>query len=192
MSRPLGSGTDKNTHINTLWLPAERQRPFPLIQTDFAEYSHDDVVIIPPRLIHGIAKKRGKPATLPTLAEIFGNPTLKAELIAQSRFGECSCLHMYYPCTALAKELAQSPLVQEDERFFIEYDMIVFDHYEESIWSGGGGSWPRRMITFGSSGEHCGVCFEDDPRRENLAPPMVWDWLVGQQPQEILKFTCHS
>ena len=36
----------------------------------------------------------------------------------------------------------------------------------------------RRMIDFGTSGEHCGICYEDDPRRENLEHEIVSQWLV--------------
>jgi hypothetical protein len=66
--------------------------------------------------------------------------------------------------------------------------MIVFDHFARNIWSGGGGSWPRRMVEFGVTGDHCGICFEDDPRRENLDPRLIYDWLIESPPPQLIKY----
>ena len=92
---------------------------------------------------------------------------------------------MYFPDLTLAKEIIKSPIAQADEQFFIENDMIVFDHQAKTIWSGGGGSWPQRMVDFGTTGDHCGICFEDDPRKENLDPRQISDWFVASPPPEI-------
>ncbi len=97
-------------------------------------------------------------------------------------------MHIYCPDPTLAQVLADSPIVQEDSQFFIENDMIVFDHVREAIWSGEGGSWPKRMVEFGTTGEHCGICYEDDPRRENLDPAKIWKWLIKRPPPQILRF----
>ena len=155
---------------------------------DRAEYRCGDVAIVPPRLIHGISRKRCRSLSIPTLGEMLSDHERCQTWIDQTRFGEQSCLHVYCPDPQLSTLLADSPFVQEDSRFFIEYDMIVFDHYAETIWTGGGGSWPRRMIEFGTTGEHCGLCFEDDPRKENLDPQQVYDWFLVSPAPELIKF----
>lgn len=172
-SRPLGD-VKKNTHLNTMWLPRTQEEAFPLQQVDFAEYHSDAVVAIPPKTIHAISRKSEGKKEIPGLQELIQNP----QLYAGTRFGELSCMHIYRPYLPLVKELETCPLVTEDERFFIENDMIVFDHSKKSIWAGGGGAWAQRMIDFGTTGEHCGICYEDDPRRENLDPGIVSNWLV--------------
>ncbi len=68
----------------------------------------------------------------------------------------------------------------------------VFDHLKEAIWSGGGGCWPQRMIEFGPTGDHCGICFEDDPHRENLNPSLIFDWLIETPPPRLVKFKSHA
>lgn len=187
-SRPLGDCTEQNRHINTLWLPRKPDNPFPLDLLELAEYCSGEVAIVPPKLIHGISKKRCTNELIPTLPELLNNEALKATWIARTRFGELACLHIYCPHLPLIEELTNCPLVQTNEKFFIEYDMIVFDHYAETIWSGGGGSWPRRMIEFGTTGEHCGICFEDDPRKDNLNPSLVYEWLVQTPPPSLVKY----
>jgi hypothetical protein len=188
ISRPLGNGSDKNTHINTLWMPRRPEAPFPLRQLDLARYDNRNVVAIPPCVIHGISRKRGRIPDIPSLHQMQADKALKGEMLNQTRFGEMSCLHIYCPHMPLVRELADSPIVKSDGRFFIEYDMIVFDHYAGSIWSGGGGSWPQRMVEFGSTGDHCGICFEDDPRRENLDPRLISDWLIKNPAPQLIKF----
>lgn len=175
-SRPLGQG--KNTHINTLWIPRSAEEPFPLVLDDFSEYDPHVVAVMPPRTIHGISRKRPPHKNIPSLTELIQNKSEYRELLAETRFGELACMHIYRPDMALVKQLDSFPLLKDDERFFIENDMIVFDHFTKSIWAGGGGSWPRRMIEFGTRGDHCGICYENDPRRENLDAKIVTEWLV--------------
>ena len=188
-SAPLGAAAGRNTHLNSLWMPRERDVAFPLNLEDLAEYRSGDVAIVPPRLIHGISRKRCSALPIPSLPNMLRNRQRCQDWIDQARFGEQSCLHVYCPDTALHHHLANSPFVKENNQFFIEYDMIVFDHYEESIWCGGGGSWPRRMIEFGTTGEHCGVCFEDDPRKENLDPSEVYDWFIESPAPPLIKYS---
>ncbi|MEM7116081.1 MAG: hypothetical protein AAF614_26810 [Chloroflexota bacterium] len=187
-SRPLGFGDGQNWHINSLWMPREPCTPYPLDLLDLTPYSAADVAVLPPKLIHGISKKRCTNERIPTLSELLSDEAAKAEWIARTRFGERACLHIYCPHLPLINSLTDCPLVQTNEKFFIEYDMIVFDHYEETIWSGGGGSWPRRMIKFGTTGDHCGICFEDDPRKDNLDPQTVFDWLIQTPPPSLLTY----
>ena len=187
-SRPLGTCESGNTHLNTLWMPQCQEQAFPLDQIDNAEYCNKTVVVVPPKMIHGIARCRCCEENYPTLAELLEDADLQAEWIGRTRFGENGCMHIYCPDPSLVKELAQSPFVQEDEKFFIEYDMIVFDHLQNTIWSGGGGSWPLRMIKYGTTGTHCGICFEDDPRKENLDPCEVAKWFVQDPPPPLLKY----
>ncbi|MFQ5568818.1 MAG: hypothetical protein ACE5G0_04035 [Rhodothermales bacterium] len=188
LARPLGNGEDKNVHVNTLWMPRRPEDPFPLVQVDCSEYSNEDVVVIPPRIIHGIARKRSRDEVLPSLPDMLGDSGLRADLVAHTRFGERACLHVYCPHLPLVKDLAESPILKADTRFFVEYDMIVFDHVAGTIWSGGGGCWPRRMVEFGPTGAHCGLCFEDDPRRENLDPRLVSEWLIERPPPQLITF----
>lgn len=187
-SRPLGKCGTGNSHLNTLWMPHCREKAFPLDQIDHAEYCNKTVVVVPPRMIHGIARCRCCDQDYPTLAELMQDTTLKAKWIGQTRFGENACMHIYCPDPSLMQELKQSPFVQEDEKFFIEYDMIVFDHLANTIWSGGGGSWPLRMIRYGTTGEHCGICFEDDPRKEDLDPCEVAKWFVQDPPPGLIRY----
>ncbi len=188
-AQPLGKNGSGNTHINTLWMPRTTESPFPLVLLDEADYRNTETAVIPPRLIHGISRRAFEPQAIPSLTEMLADSETTEQLIAQSRFGEMSCLHIYRPCQHTSKQLTQAPIVIEDERFFIENDMIVFDHNRETIWSGGGGSWPRRMIEFGTTGEHCGLCFaENDPRRENLDPVVVSEWFVQDPPPSLMVF----
>ena len=187
-SRPLGACETGNLHLNTLWMPKCQEEAFPLNQIDNAEYCNKTVVVVPPRMIHGIARCRCCDQDYPTLAELQRDATLKADWIGRTRFGENACIHIYCPDPSLMQELKKSPFVQEDDRFFIEYDMIVFDHLAEDIWSGGGGSWPLRMIRYGTTGEHCGICFEDDPRKENLDPKEVAKWFVQDPPPPLIRY----
>ncbi|MFK7803223.1 MAG: hypothetical protein AB8G95_16435 [Anaerolineae bacterium] len=187
-SRPLGTCESGNLHLNTLWMPRCQEEAFPLNQIDNAEYCNKTVVVVPPRMIHGIARCRCCDQNYPTLEELQEDTALKADWIGRTRFGENACMHIYCPEPSLIKELKNSPFVQEDEKFFIEYDMIVFDHTANSIWSGGGGSWPLRMIRYGTTGEHCGICFEDDPRKENLDPCEVAKWFVQDPPPPLIRY----
>ncbi|MFT5196989.1 MAG: hypothetical protein ACI85U_004029, partial [Candidatus Promineifilaceae bacterium] len=191
-SRPLGNcgagGSNSNSHMNTLWMPSCKEEAFPLNQIDNAEYCNKSVVVVPPRMIHGIARCRCCDQDYPSLKELMQDTTLKAEWIGQTRFGENGCMHIYCPDPSLITEFKNSPFVQEDEKFFLEYDMIVFDHLASTIWSGGGGSWPLRMIRYGTTGEHCGICFEDDPRKENLDPCEVAKWFVQDPPPPLIRY----
>ncbi|MEM8860209.1 MAG: hypothetical protein AAGD96_17925 [Chloroflexota bacterium] len=187
-SRPLGGCSSGNMHLNTLWMPSCAEKAFPLDQIDNSEYCNKTVVVVPPKMIHGIARCRCCDETYPTLAELQADDALKQHWIGRTRFGEQACMHIYCPHPPLVKELEQSPFVQEDERFFIEYDMIVFDHLQKTIWSGGGGSWPLRMIKYGTTGTHCGICFEDDPRKEDLDPCEVAKWFVQDPPPPLIRY----
>jgi hypothetical protein len=189
VSRPLGNGADTNAHLNTMWTPRTATAPYPLVQVGHAEYTNDTVVIIPPRTIHGISRKRTPARDIPPLKELLNDRARRDQWIAETRFGEKASLHVYHPHKSLVETLANSPILKEDERFFIEHDMIVFDHHAQSIWAGGGGSWPKRMIEFGPTGEHCHLCFEDDPRRENLDPQIVHDWLLESPPPDVSAFS---
>lgn len=185
-SRPLGEKMS-NVHINTIWLPKTASDPFPLRLVDNTEYRTGEVAIMPPKTIHGISRKRCWQEAIPSLEALLVDDALRTEWISKTRFGELACMHIYCPCIPTSEFLKDSPFVHENEKFFIEYDMIVFDHFGESIWSGGGGSWPRRMIQYGTTGDHCGICFEEDNRRENLDPATVAQWFVQDPPPALLK-----
>ncbi|MEM7207625.1 MAG: hypothetical protein AAF434_07370 [Pseudomonadota bacterium] len=187
-SRPLGKCETGNTHLNTLWMPRSKDNAFPLDQIDNSEYCNKTVVVVPPKMIHGIERGECCRKEYPTLAELQDDASLKARWIEQTRFGENACMHIYCPHPPLVKELEQSPFVKENERFFFEYDMIVFDQLENTIWSGGGGSWPLRMIEYGTTGTHCGMCFEDDPRKENLDPAEVAKWFIQSPPPPLMRY----
>lgn len=189
-SRPLGKRETQNTHLNSLWKPRDGENPFPLDLLELAEYHNDGVAIVPPRVIHGISRKRSPRQQFPTISELLSDPERCQSWIDETRFGEMACLHVYCPHVPLVQEFSDCPLVKAEEDFFIEYDMIVFDHYAESIWCGGGGSWPLRMMSYGTTGEHCGACFvENDPRKENLDPQVVAQWFVQDPPPAMLQYT---
>lgn len=192
-SRPLGPASAHNTHINTLWMTNSGRDPFPLELIDLADYESEQVAILPPKVIHGIARKRGWGYVIPSLPELLQDDRLQAEWIAKNRFGELACMHIYCPCKRTSDHLKLSPFCLENDKFFIEYDMIVFDHLEKTIWSGGGGSWPRRMIEYGTTGAHCGICFEDDGRKENLDPEAVNRWFIQKPvpPLILMDFQTH-
>ena len=188
-SRPLGRKDGDNSHLNSLWMPREADNPFPLNLLELAEYTNHGVAIVPPRLIHGISRKRCEPRDIPTMKALLADPERCQRFIAETRFGELACLHIYCPHVPLVHQFDDCPLVQAEEEFFIEYDMIVFDHYQESVWCGGGGSWPLRMMSFGTTGEHCGACFiEDDPRKENLDPELVSQWFVKSPAPSLIRY----
>ncbi len=188
-SRPLGNPKQSNAHLNSLWMPREGEEPFPLDLVELAAYDNDCVAIVPPRLIHGISRKRCQSREIPTMTELLADPGRCQSWIDQTKFGEMSCLHIYCPHVPLVHKFNDCPLVKAEEDFFIEYDMIVFDHYKESIWCGGGGSWPLRMMSYGATGEHCGACFvENDPRKENLDPQTVAQWFVQDPPPALIRY----
>ncbi len=189
-SRPLGHCVEKNVHINTLWMPKREDEPFPLDLIDNADYCSHNVAIVPPKMIHGIARKRCWDDEIPELKNLLDCEKTQAHWLHENRFGELACMHIYCPDAHLTRHLKESPFVQEDEQFFIEYDMIVFDHIGETIWCGGGGSWPRRMIEFGITGDHCGICFEDDARKENLDPVAVAHWFIQNPAPSLVKLDC--
>lgn len=191
-SCPLGPCDKKNEHINTLWLPKEGDDPFPLKLIDHTEYCSHQIAILPPKMIHGIARKRCWHEPIPSLSELLSDPMLQTEWLEKNRFGELACMHIYCPDKSLNSELKASPFVEENERFFIEYDMVVFDHFGESIWCGGGGSWPRRMIEYGTTGDHCGICFEEDARKENLDPQEVAHWFIQDPPPQLITLNLKS
>lgn len=186
---PLGpTASHKNQHINTLWEPNRRDNAFPLKQIPHGKVQYDtgDIIAIPPRVIHTISRLRSDETVPLSLQELkrLSDATVR-DIIAQNRFGERSSLHVYFPDPRVKDSLDTSLWLQHDPRFFIENDMIVFDHFTDppSIWAAGAGVWSRRMVEFGPTGQHCGICYqEDDPRRENLDPTTVYDWLISHPP----------
>ncbi|MEM7333291.1 MAG: hypothetical protein AAF490_14470 [Chloroflexota bacterium] len=191
-SCPLGDCDEKNIHINTLWMPKNEAEPFPLNLIDNADYCSHEVAIVPPKLIHGIARKRNWQDAAPPISQLLTCAETQAHWLSENRFGELACMHIYCPDAHLTQHLKTSPFVQENELFFIEYDMIVFDHFGKSIWSGGGGSWPRRMIEYGTTGDHCGICFEEDERKENLNPNEVAKWFIQDPAPTLVKLNCRE
>ena len=188
-ARPLGNSSSlKNTHINTFWQPHSEHNVFPLRQTDKTLYSSSNVVIIPPRSIHGISGGRTVLHNPRSLDELRKNADCVTH-VKDTRFGESSSLHVYYPDQKLVQELEDSPLINSNSRFFIENDMIVFDEKKGKIWSGGGGAWPRRMMTYGPSGEHCGACFtENDSRQEHLDEDDILEWYTQRETERPIVF----
>ncbi len=177
VSRSLGK-----PHINTSWEAKTRENPFPLqlSKDGKAYYDASVVVVIPPRVIHGISAAKTDKRSTYSLEEIAQmDSSTQMQIIDAERVGETSCLHIYFPDPALVSAFNATNLPDGNPDFFIEYDMVVFDQRSEEdtgIWSGGGGAWTRRMIQFGATGDHCGICFnENDPRRENLDPVLVYD-----------------
>lgn len=188
-ARPLGRAINReNSHINTLWEPQNEVTIFPLKLADKSHYDSSTVVIIPPLAIHGISGVRRENQLLPSLVELKNNPDLLNQF-SDVRFGEQSSMHIYLPDPRLSIELSKSPLVQENAAFFIENDMIVFDHKQQAVWSGGGGAWSRRMVEYGRTGEHCGACFvENDPRQENLDQSIILHSYIQLQNPKIVGF----
>lgn len=189
IATPLGdSKKGDNYHVNTLLKLNSRENAFPLrlLPKGRAVYDTQQVVVIPPRIIHSISKARREKQYFPSLNELAQYNTLRLRsVIEEHRFGELSCLHVYFPDPTLIRNLENAPFLKEDPRFFMENDMIVFDHFTKPpcIWAGGGGAWAKRMIQFGTAGDHCGICFqENDSRRNNLDPRVVYDWFVQQPP----------
>ncbi len=186
IATPLGDlKKQNNIHVNTLWQMHCRDSAFPLRQlpNGKAMYGTQQVVVIPPRMIHSISKLRFKQEYVPSLLELAYDKSKLQSTIDTYRFGELSCLHVYFPDPILAKNLTRAPFIQKNPAFFMENDMIVFDNFTNPpcIWAGSGGVWVKRMVRFGTAGEHCGICFqENDYRRHNLDPKVVYDWLVKQ------------
>jgi len=193
---PLGSPNKscssccrQNTHINTLWFPHSPEQAFPLQLLEKTYYGPGTVAVIPPRIIHGISGVRA-PEMGHTLQALTDDSVLRQNQIAQAKFGEMACLHIYRPDWTLSNRLKESPYVHQQERFFIENEMIVFDHRTRTIWSGCGGAWAKRMIQLGPTGEHCATCFsEADQRQENLDAKQVYEWLIQDPPPALLIFS---
>lgn len=189
LSRPLGpEGT--NQHINTMWEIHSDRKVYPLRQMPDSKngktrYKAGDVAVIPPKSIHAISGARTERPQMSLEEFALLSPLGRRQVIAQTRFGEQSCLHIYRAETPLANEFLDQPVsiipsVGEKD-FFEQNDMIVFDHQRQNTWAGGGGAWDRRLIEYGRTGDHCGECFaEDDPRRENLSDYLVISRFIDQ------------
>lgn len=181
-SCPLGQNGE-NRHINTMWQLHSDTQLFPLKQLPKEMggntfYYSGDIAIIPPKSIHGIAGARTKSPhmQLKKFAELSEKE--RRETIEGVRFGENSCLHIYKMEVSVSNEFEKVPVEmipgKPEKDFFEKNDMIVFDHINKRVWSGSGGAWERRMLTFGPTGEHCGICFkENDTRRENIPDELV-------------------
>jgi|GEM_PF-3361988 len=201
-SRPLGQ-PGENRHSNTLWTPQSREQLFPLRQLPKekggqAYYVAGEVAVIPPKTIHGIAGAREKRTQMKTsfsLEEIAKlPPRQRQQRIEQMRFGQLSCLHVYRADASLAAEFIENPVTilpnQPEKDFFEKNDMIVFNHTTKEAWAGGGGAWEQRMLQYGQAGEHCGLCFvEDDPRRKQLPPKVVYDRFIDPSSSSLIHYT---
>ena len=186
-ARPLGSRN--NIHINSLWEPNSTQQIFPLRHVNKAYYDSNDVVVIPPRAIHSIYGARKPVQELLDFATLRQNLDYIDRYTDEVKFGENSCMHVYRPDWQLVEEFKYSPLVQKNSTFFVENDMFVFDHLHQKIWSGRGGAWARRMMTYGPEGEHCGACFtENDPRQENIDSLLVAQWYALSQAPKLITY----
>lgn len=209
ISRPLGK-EGKNRHLNSLWEPNMPEKPFPLQKITKEKqgevlYSSENVVAIPPRVIHTVMGKREEKYSAIDIKQwmddyqgsMLAQRNKKfAELAENAQFGEYSSLHLYRPDPVLARSLKQTPLEIEnkpDPVFFEAYDMIVFDQHNRSVWAGGGGAWERRMIDYGPTGEHCGQCFvEHDSRRENLDPKTIYEKLIAVSVPSLVVYKGHE
>lgn len=181
LSRPLGR-SGGNRHINTMWEPFSKDMVFPLRQvgrkhSGCVRYCGGDTVAVAPRTIHGIAgcRESTRHASIDDAAGM--TKTELERIIARSRFGELSCLHVYMPDIRLAEEFMLHPIEianRKERDFFDKNDMIVFDHNAGRVWSGIGGAWEQRLMKYGPSGGHCGICFrENDPRRFDMPESLV-------------------
>lgn len=189
-ARPVGRASEQsNSHINTLWKPTEPV-VFPMQQLSKDYYRSNNVVIIPPRAVHAITGVRVDNGPLLSVADLLKSGYNVRAYADAILFSGHSSMHIYRPDMSLARELVNSPLVKRDEKFFMDNDMIVFDHTTQNIWSGGGGAWSRRLIEFGPSGEHCGACFvENDARNENINPQEVLAWYAKPEDASIISFS---
>ncbi len=186
-SRPLGpQGTNK--HLNMLLKPNSSEKVFPLLPANRKTagktyYKAGEVVAIIPKTIHGISGAREN-VIRKNFDQISSMKEAELEeILPKTRFGEVSCLHIYRADIELANEFATHPLPIErnnpEKNFFEKNDMIVLDQYTQEIWAGGGGAWELRLLEFGPTGEHCGMCFrENDPRRTNIPNNVVLRRLV--------------
>jgi len=184
-ARPLGNSAKReNAHINTTWKTASKEQVFPLVQTDRQFYTSGNVAIIPPLAIHAISGSRKAESSefIPINQLRDASPEDVSEYAKKILFGETSCLHIYLPDIQSMQIAEGSPFVTDNPKFFIENDMIVFDHQANLIWTGGGGAWAKRMLTYGANGEHCGACYtENDPRLENISGQTVLDWHLDHE-----------
>lgn len=197
-ARPLGQAKNgTNKHINAIWQTQNSDIIFPLRQTDRQYYASDSVAIIPPMAIHSISGSReGHQKTREALSlqdfALMGSQQAIFERASDNRFGEKSCLHIYIPDYYTVQQLSDSPLTQENDTFFMENDMIVFDHKNKLIWAGGGGAWSKRMLMHGKDGDHCGACFtENDPRIEHIKEKQVLDWYVDHDVSKPIVYTAN-
>ncbi len=180
------------THINTLWLPHSREQAFPLRLLDKTYYGPGTAAVIPPKVIHGISGARGPEYDF-HLENLTRDAALRQCPIEHLRFGEIACLHIYRPDLPLSQALTESPFVRTQDRFFTENEMIVFDHWTQTIWSGCGGAWTKRMIQHGPTGDPCATCYaEADHRQENLDPRQVYDWLIQDPPPALVTFSASN
>ena len=190
-SRPLGP-EGSNQHINTMWETQSNSQVYPLRQMSAdkngkTRYKAGEVAIIPPKSIHAISGAREAADRPQMTLEQFAllEPAHQQEVIANTRFGEQSAMHIYRADTPLAEEFSENPVAvvpnKGEKDFFEQNDMIVFDHEKQQTWSGGGGAWTRRLMEYGKTGDHCGECFaEDDPRRVNLPDYLVLGRFIDQ------------
>jgi len=190
---PLGP-TGSNRHTNTMWEPHEAYNPeketggqlFPLRQmpkekNGLAYYHAGDVVVIPPRSIHGISgsRKRYDGISIDELASL--SEYERAQVIKNTKFGEQSCLHIYRPSIIAANDFLRRPIMDEKD-FFERNDMVVMDYKNNKVWAAGGGAWPQLscLDRFGPSGEHCGKCYVEDVSRTVIPQKIVLEQLIDK------------
>lgn len=186
-SRPLGRA-ERNTHINFQWQLGPVEAPHKCSLHGRHYYGSNDVVVIHPRTIHSIEKRKPEKGWLRQRLRVSDALSSDGhELLAtENRFGEMGCLHLYKPSWSLAAKLDESPfrrspLPDADKAFFEQFDMIVIDHEQSMAWAGGGGAWALRMLELGPTGDCCAECWvEKDRRANNLDLEELRKWLISE------------
>lgn len=177
---PNGSDESPVNLRNIIWGLGDTEDGFPpkVIRKD--SYSHQNVVYIPPRMLHSIVVPRElQTTTLPSLEEMLETSNLAKDVLQSANFGVKTCTHVYRPIKEVVQQFSDTPY----DGVWKEMGTLVLDHHKKQIYAGNNHAMDMRGA-FQSLGKCCGVCtsqsvrFEEEDNRKVIPLDTVRNFIV--------------